>query len=197
MGDVWAIILAAGESTRMKVPKMLLPFRGKTIIEKVLENVVSSRIDKTVVVLGSDKDEILKLVSRWPVTHCYNEAYKEGMLSSVKCGFRFLQEEFDAALVFLGDQPMVGPEIINMVISAFRTSGKGIIVPVFKNKRGHPLLISSKYWEEIESLDTHIGLRELVRKFSADVLEIDTGTHNILRDIDTKEDYFYELKQIK
>jgi molybdenum cofactor cytidylyltransferase len=197
MGDVWAIVLAAGESTRMKVPKMLLPFRGKTIIENVLENVVSSQVDKTLVVLGSDKDEILKLVGRWPVKHCYNEVYKEGMLSSVKCGFRSLQGKFDASIVFLGDQPMIGPEIINMVISAFRASGKGIVVPAFRNKRGHPLLISSKYNEEIESLDPVKGLRELVRKFSADVFEVDTGTHSILRDIDTREDYLYELKQIK
>jgi CTP:molybdopterin cytidylyltransferase MocA len=195
MSDIIAIILAAGESKRMKVPKMLLPFRGKTIIEQVMENVIFSQVDETVVVLGSDKDEILKLVTKWPVMHCFNENFKEGMMSSVKCGFRFLPRDFEAALVFLGDQPMIRPEITDMVISAFRSSGKGIVVPVFASKRGHPLLISSKYREEIESLDPVEGLRALASLFADDVLEVNVKTREILKDIDTPIDYSNELNR--
>ncbi len=86
---------------------MLLPFRGMTIVEQVIENVINSQVDETVVVLGCERDEIQKVIGNWPVRHCNNEVYKEGMLSSVKCGFRFLPHDFEAALVFPGDQPLV------------------------------------------------------------------------------------------
>ena len=180
----------------MKIPKMLLPFRGKTIIEKVIENVIESKTDKTVVVLGSDKDKILKVTEHLPVMHCYNEYYKQGMLSSVICGFRSLPEKFRAALVMLGDQPGIGSDIINEVIDAFRRSGKGITIPVFKNKHGHPLLIDAKYRNEIENLDPDKGLRSLYRKFTDDVFEVEINNPTILKDIDTPEDYNNELNQI-
>jgi len=196
MPEIWAIILAAGESKRMKDPKMLLPFGGKTIIEKVIENVTASDVDKTVVVLGSGKDKIMKVTGNLPVMHCYNERYLQGMLSSVICGLRFLPEHFDAVIIFQGDQPMIGHNVINLLIEAYRKSGKGILMPVFNNKRGHPLLVSSRYRAEIENLDGKTGLRALAERFPHDVLEVDAGTPDILRDIDTPEDYKNELNQI-
>jgi molybdenum cofactor cytidylyltransferase len=196
MSEICAIILAAGESKRMKVPKMLLPFQGKTIIETVIENVRSSKTGKTIVVLGSNKEKILKVTGQLPVIHCYNENYKQGMLSSVICGFRSLPENFEAVMVILGDQPGIGPAVIDEVIDAYRKSGKGIIVPVYKNKHGHPLLVDRKYREEIEKLDPDDGLRSLFRKFPDDVFEVETKYPAILKDIDTQEDYLNELKQI-
>jgi molybdenum cofactor cytidylyltransferase len=196
MSEICAIILAAGESKRMKVPKMLLPFQGKTIIETVIENVRSSKTGKTIVVLGSNKEKILKVTGQLPVIHCYNENYKQGMLSSVICGFRSLPENFEAVMVILGDQPGIGPAVIDEVIDAYRKSGKGIIVPVYKNKHGHPMLVDRKYREEIEKLDPDDGLRSLFRKFPDDVFEVETKYPAILKDIDTQEDYLNELKQI-
>lgn len=195
MRGIYAIILAAGESKRMGFPKMLLPFRGSTIIENAIENVINSQVNGTVVVLGSDHDEIRKVVVNWPVEHCYNKIYSEGMLSSVQCGFRFLPQDFDAVLVFPGDQPGIKPMVSDMVISAFRSSGKGIIIPVFRTSRGHPILISSKYRDQVMTLDPKLGLRMLAEKFNSDVLEIDTGTPEILKDIDTREEYLDELNQ--
>jgi len=196
MSEIWAIILAAGESKRMKVPKMLLPYRGKTIIEKVIENVAASEVDKTVVVLGSAKDKIMEVIGHLPVVHSYNEKYRQGMFSSVKSGLRSLPEEFGAVIVIPGDQPMISHETINLLIDAYRKSGKGILIPVFNNKRGHPLLVSSRYREEIGKLDGNEGLRALSGLFPHDVLEVEAGTSDILRDIDTPEDYKNELNQI-
>ncbi len=196
MPDICAIVLAAGESKRMKVPKMLLPYRDKTIIEKVIKNIISSGIEKIVVVLGSGKDDILKLTGKLPVTNCYNENYKQGMLSSVKYGFRKLDEECGAAMIFLGDQPGIEPDVIKAIVEAYRNSGKGIVMPVFNNKRGHPLIITGKYREEIAGIDESGTLRDLVHKFAEDVHEVEVKTQSILRDIDTQEDYSNELKQI-
>jgi len=197
MHEIWGIVLAAGESKRMKVQKLLLPYQGKTMIEKVIENVTNSEIDRTLVVVGCNKDEMMGVISHLPVSHCNNDNYKQGMLSSVKTGFRSLPETFDAALVFQGDQPMVTAEAVNIVIRAYRQSHQGIVIPVFQKRRGHPLLISSKYREEIEKIEDQEGLRGLARKFPEDVLEVEVNLPGILRDIDTPEEYMNAINQIQ
>ena len=197
MKNIWAIILAAGESKRMKVPKMLLPFDGKTMIEKVLGNVMGSEVVNTLVVLGSHKDEILATIKDLPVKHCYNDHYTDGMLSSVKCGFRNLPEDYDAVMVFPGDQPLIEPVVINKIISAFGQTGKGIIIPVYRRKRGHPILISRKYKDDIKSLHENEGLRSIASLFPEDVHEVNTRSQGILKDFNTKEDYLNEINQIK
>jgi molybdenum cofactor cytidylyltransferase len=189
MEGIWAIVLAGGESRRMGTPKMVLPYEGMTIIEKVLENILASEVEKVVTVLGSHKEEVLKVIERFPVMHCYNSNYKNGMLSSVKYGFEFLPGDFRAAMVFLGDQPMVETSVINKMINLFNTSGKGILVPVFENKRGHPLMADRKYRDEIIDLDDPEGLKGLLRKHPDDILEVVTENPSVLKDIDTMEDY--------
>lgn len=195
MGSIFAIILAAGESKRMQVPKMLLPFHGKTMIEKVIGNVISSEVFHTLVVLGSDRDEILGSISHLPVSHCYNENYRHGMLSSVQCGFKNLPPDFDAVLVFPGDQPFIEPDVINLVIRSFRETVRGIVIPVYGKKRGHPLLISNRYKDVIDTLDENEGLRSLTELYKEDVLEVKTNSPGILKDFDTREDYLNEINR--
>jgi molybdenum cofactor cytidylyltransferase len=196
MGELWSIILAAGESKRMGFPKMLLSFNGKPMLENVIEVITGTSINETLVVLGADKAELLEVVGRLPVKHCFNDNYNEGMLSSVKCGFSNLPYEYDAVMVFQGDQPLISPNTVNMIIQAYRSSGKGIVVPVFKKKRGHPLLIDKKYRDEIEKLDNRKGLRSLANLFPDDVLEVETNDPGIMRDFDTYSDYMKEINQI-
>jgi molybdenum cofactor cytidylyltransferase len=196
MTEIWAIVLAAGESKRMGSPKMLLPFKGLTMIESVISNVLDSKIKNVMVVLGADRDPILKLIRTKAVKCCYNENYKEGMLSSVVCGFRNILIGHSAVLVFQGDQPLITPKVINSVIEVYKSSGKGIVIPVYKNKRGHPILIDNKYRDEIQKLNPDEGLRSLALKFPDDVSEVNTDEAGILRDFDTYDEYKNEINQI-
>lgn len=195
MSNICAIILAAGESKRMNAPKLLLPFAGKTMIETVVGNVIQAEVGYTVVVLGSYRKEISAAISHLPVNICFNENYRKGMLSSVKCGFENLPEEFDAVLVYPGDQPFIDPAVTDKVIDSYRESGKGLVIPVFNGKRGHPLLIGIKYRDKIKSIPEDKGLRWLPATFPEDVLEVDTSSRGILKDIDTIEDYLMEINK--
>ena len=197
MSEIWAIILAAGESKRMKTPKMLLPIDGMTMIEKVIENLKGSEIDKIIVVTGAYMEEIQKVTEPLAIMSCYNDNYKLGMLSSVKCGFRAIPDEAEAVLVFPGDQPGITPHVIDLVIESYRATKKGIVIPVFKEKRGHPVLIDIKYRNEIEMLEPELGLRSLSQLFQEDVLEVVTDSSAILKDIDTYEDYINSINQIQ
>jgi molybdenum cofactor cytidylyltransferase len=110
MSKIWAIVLAAGESKRMGFPKMLLTFKGRTMLENVISNIESSDINSIMVVLGAEQKALQEVVSNTSAKCCYNDNYKDGMLSSVKCGFRNLPADFDAVLVFQGDQPLIESE---------------------------------------------------------------------------------------
>jgi len=196
MTGIWAIVLAAGESKRMGSPKMLLPYNDVTIIEQVIRNLMDSNVDRVVVVVGSDREEIMKVTRRYDVFHCYNPDYKSGMLSSVKCGFYSLPEGCLAALIMPGDQPMTGPGEINRVISTFTESNKGLVMASYNGRRGHPLIVDLKYLDEVLSLPEREGLRTLAGRYPEDVLESGTDDPSVLRDIDTQEDYMNEISKI-
>jgi molybdenum cofactor cytidylyltransferase len=195
VGKIWSIILAAGESKRMGSPKMLMALNGSTILENVIQHVAGSDSDGILVVLGAYLKDISAVVSRYSVLQCNNENFREGMLSSVKCGFRNLPDDTDAVLVFQGDQPFISAGTINSLIEAYRQSEKGIVLPVYKGKRGHPLLLDIKYRGEVEALDPDEGLRGITRLHSDEILEVESEESGILRDIDTLEDYILETKQ--
>lgn len=188
------MILAAGESRRMGQPKLLLPFGEKTIIEAVVEKVVSSKVDNTLVVLGSEREEVEEKIKNFPVKVAFNPDYHKGMLSSVLCGFKTLPEETQAVVVVLGDQPSVSKEVIDKIVDAYQKTGKGIVLPVYEKERGHPVLIDMKYKDEIESLSPDIGLRGTVYSHPEDILEVEVDTPEILQDIDDEADYRRELK---
>jgi len=186
---IWAVILAAGESKRMGKPKLLLPYRKSTIIETVVENVIASKVNQTLVVLGDGAAEIKKKIRRFPVETTFNSRYRQGMLSSVLQAMDVLPAACEAAVIVLADQPSVQAAAIDSLVDAFRRVRKGIIVPVYRKKRGHPFLISLEYRKEIALLHPEIGLRELIQKHPQEIHEIDVSSPAILRDIDTAADY--------
>ncbi len=189
MTDNWAIILAAGFSTRMGTQKLLLPYNDTTMIETVIDNILGSKVDQVLVVLGNDADEVKRRIGRRPVKFYHNQHPEDGMLSSVMCGFKGLPADANTALVYLGDQPNIPPSITNTIIEAYNENLYGIVIPVHNHRRGHPLLVDLKYRNEVFKLDLEKGLRSLMHLFPEDVLEVDVDEPGILVDIDTREDY--------
>ena len=88
---------------------------------------------------------------------------------------------------------MVQSDIINRLIDAYIKYRKGIVVPVHKGKRGHPILIGTRYFVDIKKLDHTQGLRQLMRENAGDIHEVEVDSNTILKDIDTIEEYKKEL----
>jgi molybdenum cofactor cytidylyltransferase len=181
----------------MGSPKMLLPFGDKTILETVLENVQFAGIEEILVVLGSEKEKILETIGDADFNYIFNPDYRAGMITSVKCGIKALSSGCQTAMICLGDQPMTGADIMKQLIAESLTEARGIIVPVYEDKRGHPIMVNRRYFSEIEELSGDKGLRELLPKFPDDILEIRIQKSDILRDIDTPDEYEYELNKLK
>jgi molybdenum cofactor cytidylyltransferase len=192
---ICALVLAAGESRRMGAPKLLLPFGDKTIIEHIVDNINQSKVDKILVVLGSRREEIRSKITDWPVLSAVNHRYREGMLSSIQTGFEALPKDTAAALVCLGDQPLIPFSVIDDLIKVYQKTKRGIVLPLYQKKRGHPILIDMKHKQEVLNLSPDIGLRALVHNHPQDVQEVEVDTPHILKDIDYPEDYRNELKK--
>jgi molybdenum cofactor cytidylyltransferase len=186
---ITGLVLAAGESKRMGQPKMLLPFQGKTVIESVLEEALLSRLDKVLVILGSDREVIQEKIQSLPAETCFNPGYKKGMLSSVHAGLKNLKAGTNAVCLLLGDQPHIRAAVIDHLIEAFDKSKQRIVIPVYSGRRGHPVIFSADYTREIFTLNPDIGLRELMRRHADDILEVEMKEAGVLDDMDTPEDY--------
>jgi CTP:molybdopterin cytidylyltransferase MocA len=192
--SVTAIILGAGESSRMGRPKLLLPFGDSTVIGTVINHVLASSVEKTIVVLGSNFDLHREVIKDYPVEIVNNTRYPEGMFSSVKCGLEAVPDTTDAVMVLLGDQPMIQAEEMDQLIESYRDSEKEIAIASHGNKRGHPIIFGRKFISEITGYPGEASLRDLLQKHPSEILEIKTGNDRILRDIDTENDYQFELK---
>ena len=193
MPETCAIILAAGKSERMGTNKLLLPFHGKPMINTVIDNVIQSGVNHIMVVLGAFREDMITAIEKLPVIQCYNADFEIGMFTSVQCGFRNMPSTTDAAIVFLGDQPMIPGEVTRRIIQAYTQSKKGILIPVYNGRRGHPLLIDKKYASTIAALGPDEGLRNLFVKYTDDIQEVEVPAPGILRDIDTDLDYKNEI----
>jgi len=189
---IWAVILAAGESRRMGTQKLLLPFGDATVIESVVLTALASRVDRVLVVLGADKDDVREEIEPFGIDFVVNDNFAEGMLSSVQAGFAALPPDAEAAVVMLGDQPFLPARVVDAVAEAFRRSGSGIVIPVHRGRRGHPILIGLKYRDAVLALDPADGLRRLIQAHAEDIFEAEVEDANILRDMDVPEDYANE-----
>ncbi|HIE51782.1 MAG TPA: DUF433 domain-containing protein [Armatimonadetes bacterium] len=179
-----ALVLAAGESRRMGTPKQLLPFGASTVLQAVVDALAAAGVEEIIVVLGHRAEEIAPTLAERPVEIVVNENYRKGMLSSVQCGLRAVSPEAEAVLVALGDQPRLSPETVRQLISAYRIHSPGLAVPVYRGRRGHPLLLRAKYRDEVFHLNPEIGLRELLHRHPEEVLLVAVESDEVLPDLD-------------
>lgn len=195
---ICALVPAAGMSTRMGSPKQLLPFGEKTVLQTVVDTLLEADLDGILVVLGHRADAVRDSLAERPVLFHLNPDYRNGMFTSILSGLAALEKSADAALIALGDQPNVRASVVRKVAAAYRKANKGIVVPNYRGKRGHPALVDlGRYLPEIRSLTGEDGLKPVMRGNPDDTLEVEVADEGVLRDIDTPEEYRAELDRIR
>jgi len=193
---ICAVVLAAGLSRRMGVQKLMLPFGGKTVVAHIVDRILASNVDQTYVVVGHQPERIRRELSDRPVEIVHNPDYESGMLSSVRCGLAALPQECRAVLVALGDQPSVTSELIDLMLQSFEAAEKKILVPTYDGRRGHPVLFSCAFRDDIMTRYDDVGLRGLLHAHPDDVFELSVPTASVLTDMDRPQDYQRELGSI-
>ena len=186
---VSAILLAAGESRRMGKPKQLMPFGKSTILEQAIDNLLSSKINEVIVVLGHRAEDMIKAIATRPVKIAINPVYHQGMSTSIVTGLSLIDDKTQAVMLVLADQPLVDSKTINRLIEEFCKHNKGIIVPVYQGRKGHPVIFSTKYKKELLGLTGDIGGKQIINQHPDDILEVAVDSESINIDIDTMNDY--------
>ena len=187
--NVTAVILAAGRSTRMGGPnKLLAELGGKPLVRIVTEQVLASSASGVVVVTGHQAAEVEKALAGLKVKFAHNPGFAAGLASSVTAGIAAVPDKADAAVVCLGDMPLIDARLIDRLIEAFAPeSGNLIAVPVSDNRRGNPVLWSRRFFQELMTLDGDIGARHLIAKHAEAVVEVAVDGHGAFLDIDTPQ----------
>jgi molybdenum cofactor cytidylyltransferase len=184
-----AVVLAAGRSRRMGAQKLLLPLGDRLVITCVVDAILASTVERTLVVVGTDGDRITAALEGRSVEFVVNPDAEGDMLSSVRCGLRADAGGCADVLVALGDQPTLQTTLIDRMIQAFLTSAKDLVVPVYRGQYGHPLLFAARFRDEILSHYDGVGLRGLLRSHPEAVLELPATSEQVLEDLDTPDDY--------
>jgi molybdenum cofactor cytidylyltransferase len=188
-GDVVAILLAAGRSRRMGAFKPLLPFGKTTVIRSCLNNLRAGSVEDVVVVAGHRAAELRASLNEVESIHfVINPDPQSEMSSSIACGVHALPATARAVLIALTDQPAIPPSVIQRVLDAWR-AGSRLVIPQYKERGGHPVLVGLEFREQLLSLDPQRGLRAFFDAHQDQVLRLRVDSSYIARDLDTWDDY--------
>lgn len=190
-----AIIPAAGLSTRMgERNKLLLPFRGKTLIEHAVDTLLESKVREVIVVVGYERERIEEALGSRAgrITVVGNPLYDDGMSTSIRAGVAAASIEADAIMIYLADQPLIEPADINHLIDAFsdaREQNKSIVVPFYQGRRGNPVILDSRLKSDIVDIVGDVGCRRIIKRNPDRVFAVEMDTDHVVRDIDFPQDY--------
>jgi molybdenum cofactor cytidylyltransferase len=169
-----AIILAGGASRRMGTPKALLPHEGRTFLEHLLQVTEHPRIGVRRVVLGAGAQGIVESISLQPEEIVVNDQWEKGQLSSLHAALRSLPPGIDGMLVSLIDHPLISRGLVHDLIERFYSSRAPIVLPVYKLRRGHPVIFSAALYDELLAAPLETGARAVVWAHRAEVSELHT-----------------------
>lgn len=187
--SIAAVVLAAGGSRRMGQPKQLLPVGGKPMLRRVAESACGCGLAQVVVVIGAAASRVREVLAGLPVSVVYNEAWEEGMSSSLRAGIGALGSDVDAVLVILADHPGLSPDLVTRLIEHQRLTGAAIVAPAYQSRRGHPVLFTRACFADLLRLEGDEGGRSLFGRPDLAAALIETGDPAAVQDIDTWEEY--------
>jgi molybdenum cofactor cytidylyltransferase len=186
---VSGVILAAGSSSRLGRSKQLLTLDGEPIVRVVVRNALAAKLDEVVLVTGSESDAVLAAVGDAGQRTIFNSDYRSGQSTSLKAGLREISPEAGSVLFLLGDQPEVGPDIIDRLVDAFQEHGAAIVQPVYGSTPANPVLFSRELFSDLLTIDGDQGARSIVKRYADTVLRVVVSDGPAPGDVDTDEDY--------
>jgi molybdenum cofactor cytidylyltransferase len=193
--QTFALIPAGGKSVRMGRPKLALPLGGRSVLEQVIDALRRAAIESILVVVGPHVPELAPLAEAAGAQVLLLAAETADMRATVERGLHWLEERFqprpdDNWLLVPGDYPTLDTAVVRQLLeSRAANPGYSIILPTYQGRRGHPTLIGWKHVAGIRTLPAGQGLNVYLRQQAAETLEMPVRSADILRDLDTPEDY--------
>lgn len=187
---VGGVILAAGLSSRMQRPKLLLPFDAEnSIIGATIDQALAAGLDDLLLVSGAYREAVEEIARGKGVRTVYNPDYALGQSASLKRGLDALAPGM-AAMFILGDQPRIPARVYRALADAYRARRPRIVAPrSAAGERGNPSLFAPEMFAELRKIEGDTGGRPLLRKYGAHILYVEVEEDAVLQDIDTEEQY--------
>jgi molybdenum cofactor cytidylyltransferase len=187
---VAALVLAAGRSRRMApLNKLLVPdAAGLPMVARVVERVLASRARPVIVVTGHERERVEEALAGRPVLFTHAEDYVQGLSASLRAGLAALPPDAEGVMVCLGDMPLVTPEMLDRLMTAFDPEeGRAIVLPTYRGKQGNPMVWAARFIPDMAAITGDVGARHLLGAHLDVVHEVEMPTDAVLRDFDTAE----------
>jgi molybdenum cofactor cytidylyltransferase len=183
------IVLAAGQARRYGATKQLVPWDGRTLVERAARTAIDAGLNPVVVVTGHDAGRVGSAVAGLPVRVIYNAEFAAGLSTSVRAGIEALPARTGAVVFLLSDQPGAAPGIVTALAQRHRETLARIIVPTYLGRRGNPVLLDAALFPELVKIVGDMGGRALIDRHPGSLLTVPVEDPGILEDIDTPEDH--------
>lgn len=189
--DTYALITAAGLSSRMKQFKPLLPFHNGSLIESTMKNFLNAGILNLIVVVGHKKEQLIPILTHYPVKLVVNEAYgSSDMFTSVKLGLNALPPSAKYVFLCPGDIPLISPDTIRTLEHTIKNNpALSCLIPSIHHRKGHPPVFSRDAIEILKSYTGDYGVKGAMQLFSNTTQYLEVADEGILKDVDTPYDY--------
>jgi molybdenum cofactor cytidylyltransferase len=190
MQKIGAVILAAGESSRFGRPKQLVPFRGKSLVRRVVDAAKDANCSAIVVVLGSRRDQIERELKETAAIVAENEDWRRGVGSSIRVGLESAVNQapdIEAIVLLTCDQPFLKTDTIERLIAMYEKTKKAIVASSYSETLGVPALFDRSCFQELLALDDETGAKTIILSNRDRVAELLFLEGKI--DIDTVADY--------
>ena len=196
MSKLAVLILAAGNSSRMGVSKQLLKWKEANLLQHAM-NTVEKVSSQNLVVLGANYSKIKSQIDDKNIRVLCNQNWQKGIGNSISFGINYIKESLpniDNVLIMLADQPLIDADFLDQMIETHKLYPKKIICTLYQNERlGVPAIFNKIYFDDLMQLNNDKGAKELLKKYTIDVIAINGGV--VIRDIDTLAEYEDLYKQ--
>ena len=186
MPFVTGLVLAAGGSKRLGVPKQLLPYGAHTLLGHVLDTARACRFDQLVCVIGGGAHEIRERVDLRGADVVENHSFGEGCSSSIAAALDAVDTHADVLVLMLGDQPGVTPDTVAALVAG--RADAPLAACSYEDGRGHPLAFARSTFAELKALHGDKGVWKLLDRHADQVVDVPVPG-SIPRDVDTDTDY--------
>jgi CTP:molybdopterin cytidylyltransferase MocA len=191
---IFAVVPAAGHSTRMGRAKLALPLAGRTVIEHVVAALRAGGCDHVLVVVGPHVPELLAPAAKAGAHVCMLDEPTPDMRTTVEHGLHWLQDRFhprpaDGWFLAPGDHPALDAAVTRKLIAEYSCGKHSVLLPTCTGRRGHPALVAWKHVDDIRNHPANEGLNAFFRSLGEAVGEVPVDGDGVLHDLDTPEDY--------
>ena len=187
---VAAIVLAAGQGSRMGGGKLLLPVGNASLIALTVRQLLTVPVADIVVVVGAYRLAVQQTLQGLPVRFAVNPNPDSEMAESIRKGLAFIEPtNIQAFLILPGDMPLVRPATVRAVVQALLESDQTVAVPLFGNRKGHPVVFRADLYETVLTFRSPQGIRPLVHGENARLLSVPVDDEGVVTDVDSWDDY--------